>query len=522
MIQPTRLPQVVPNRVCLTCAVCCRFPEADSFLRPYFTDEEIRRAAELGLDPAHFPDPRGSQVQVVPHPFGDGFLCPAFDPATSQCRIYEGRPLDCQIYPLSVMWSADQTRVVLGWDTKCPFMLQNDGGGAFEVRRSTLPENSEPRTLNLEPVFETYAERIAALLETDEMVKTFAAHPGLVGRFQAEVVILRPLPRLTKALEVKGEALLLPPHPTLKPLTLADRARLEQAMAEFDTPLAAFAYAPHAVWRTLFSYWLAELSGYLCLFAEYGDGLFMPLPPLGPSSDGNRTFSGDAGWASALAQAFAVMRERNRGSGVSRIENVPEEWNPDLVALGYRVTAKDPDYLYRAAELAKLAGDRFKSQRAVYNRFVRTHRFSYHPYRDADEEDCLALYHRWAAQQGARGLDPPARQLLRDAESAHREALARAGELGLTGRVVRVDGELRAYTFGYERSRSVFVVLLEVADRSVPGLAQFIFREFCREAELRGYELVNTMDDSGLQNLARSKMAYRPWRLVPSSIVTQP
>ena len=142
--------QLVPSRVCLQCDVCCRFPEAGSFLRPYFTAEEIQRAVARGINPAHFPDPNGSQVSVVPNPSGEGYLCPAFDPATSHCRIYDDRPLDCQIYPLAVMWgapamtgdrqsaigdrpdssplpiahsplpaaSAEKPQVVLGWDTK--------------------------------------------------------------------------------------------------------------------------------------------------------------------------------------------------------------------------------------------------------------------------------------------------------------------------------------------------------------------------------------------------------------------
>ncbi len=539
LIPMTPLPQVVPSRVCLTCEVCCRFPEADSFLRPYFTAEEIRRAVDLGLNPAHFPDPLGGQVRVVPHPHGEGYLCPAFDPTTSHCRIYEARPLDCQIYPLAVMWNADRTQVVLGWDSKCPFLREMGIRTEGRVLRTEhLKTNLSPESSvhSPEASLESYAERIAGILESDDKLKTFQAHPRLIGRFQDDVVILRPLLKITETVIVKGKTLdgtntiqparshvsSLTSHIDLTPLTHADRPRLEQAMAAIETPLAAYAYAPHAIWRGLFSYWKAEIAGALCLFAEYADGLFMPLPPLGRKPGANPAMCGPADWAEAVAQAFALMRERNRGSGVSRIENVPEEWKPGLEALGYRVAPKDPDYLYRTSDLVRLAGDRFKSQRAAYNNFARTQRFTDHPYGEADEAEGLALYHDWAAQQAARRLDPMAGQMVHDAESAHREALAHSAELGLIGRVVRVDGALRAYTFGYEHSRSVFTVLLEVADRRVTGLAQYIFREFCRDAEQRGFEWVNTMDDSGLQTLARSKMAYRPSRLVPSFIVTDP
>ena len=111
--------------------------------------------------------------------------------------------------------------------------------------------------------------------------------------------------------------------------------------------------------------------------------------------------------------------------------------------------------------------------------------------------------------------------MLADAESAHREALTHPRALGLVGNVVRVDDVIRAYTFGYELSPSVFCVLLEVTDHRIPGLAQYVFREFCREAAGRGYEFVNTMDDSGLPGLARSKRSYHPSQLMPNNIATE-
>ena len=112
--------------------------------------------------------------------------------------------------------------------------------------------------------------------------------------------------------------------------------------------------------------------------------------------------------------------------------------------------------------------------------------------------------------------------MLADAESAHREALINSAALGLVGHVVQVDGAIQAYTFGYARSRSVFCVLLEVADRTITGLGQYVFRECCREAAANGFTFINTMDDSGLPHLAAAKRAYHPLRLVPSSIATFP
>ncbi|HKT34965.1 MAG TPA: hypothetical protein VJR03_09045, partial [Nitrospira sp.] len=75
---PKILPQLVPSSACFRCDVCCRFPDPDSALRPYFTGEEITRAVQHGLPAAAFPDALGSQVALIPAAEGEAFHCPAF------------------------------------------------------------------------------------------------------------------------------------------------------------------------------------------------------------------------------------------------------------------------------------------------------------------------------------------------------------------------------------------------------------------------------------------------------------
>jgi len=188
-------PQVVPSSVCVRCDVCCRFPEQDSFLRPYFTDHEIHQAVTHGVTPSSFPDHRGSQIEVVPHPTDEGFLCPAFDPTTHHCRIYEVRPLDCQLYPFALMWNAQHVRVVLGWDTLCPFLLEQAGeDNALMGAASQLPTRALPKA------FLEQAHKVATYLESDDVLSALAVHPRLVTPFQPDVVVLQPLDRLTATL----------------------------------------------------------------------------------------------------------------------------------------------------------------------------------------------------------------------------------------------------------------------------------------------------------------------------------
>lgn len=159
------LPQIVPSDVCLRCDVCCRFPERESFLRPYFTAQERERAIAAGLAPDLLPDPTGGRITLVPHPTDDGYICPAFDPTTHYCRIYSARPLDCRIYPLALMRDEDGQGTLLGLDTKCPYVQD----AAQEARLLA------------------YARRVGDLFQEPALHTVLSSNPELVNRFQDDV-----------------------------------------------------------------------------------------------------------------------------------------------------------------------------------------------------------------------------------------------------------------------------------------------------------------------------------------------
>jgi hypothetical protein len=380
------------------------------------------------------------------------------------------------------MWDERHDQVLLGWDTKCPFMREEVPG---EIQR--------------------HADRVMALLDQPGMCDRIVAHPRLIGQFQADVIVLAPLPRLSVAVvDQWGSA-------PLHRFTLDDIPRMMTALDRSGwlgaESLAACSPVYHYVWNGLLAYWWMELEGALCLFAQSPDGWFMPLPPIGAGSI-----------EAPLSGAMGLLRRWNGDSSVSRVENVSTQLVPEFERLGYRVTLKEPDYLYRAADLASLVGDRFKSQRALCNRFEREQSFEVDSYQVSDRQDCRALLAEWSRQKQAEGLESFEAMLLADAASAHEIVWSQAAALRLVGRVVRIRGRLCAYTFGYWLTNATFCVLLEVTDRTVSGLAQYIFRETCRAALAEGAEYINAMDDAGLSGLRASKQAYHPVVTIPNFV----
>ncbi len=311
---------------------------------------------------------------------------------------------------------------------------------------------------------------------------------------------------------------------TLNPLNVKDQLKAHQYLTATElggkTPLATWAFSPHYIWKDVLGYFWAEVDGWWCLFAQHADFLFMPLPPLGPRVAAGGQASGSL--QEVISQVMTFMDTRNTTSQASRIENIPAELKDVIQTWGYSLAPKDSDYLYRTSDLVQLKANSYKSQRTAYNRFSRAHRIRIAPYRALDRDGCLALFHRWVNQKDEISVPQVgavaeiSQLMLRDTASAHRVILQEYRELGLTGRVVWVDGSIKAYAFGFPRTQEVFCLLAEVADRSVSGLAQYLFREFCRE--IQQYPFVNTMTDLGSPSLARNKHAYRPTQLVPNFV----
>ena len=90
------------------------------------------------------------------------YICPCFNPETSECTIYSIRPLDCQIYPFALMYNQDRTQVVLGVDMICPY-------GEEEIQTEA---------------FQHYINYMADYLESDSVVETIAVNWQLIGSYQ--------------------------------------------------------------------------------------------------------------------------------------------------------------------------------------------------------------------------------------------------------------------------------------------------------------------------------------------------
>ncbi|MCM8796350.1 MAG: phosphatidylglycerol lysyltransferase domain-containing protein [Candidatus Omnitrophica bacterium] len=294
----------------------------------------------------------------------------------------------------------------------------------------------------------------------------------------------------------------------MRRLSLADKLLFSKYLNAQPHDLSVYAFENIYIWKNLFEVNWRIIEGRLCIFFRDQLGCFLYLPPLG-----------DRITPDVLNESFKIMdRVNKKNRDASRIENIEEKEISAYTALGLNCAWKSRDYVYRRSCLVNLKGDKFKSKRASYNYFLKHNKFEYRAFGKEDSDECLAIYLAWIKQR-TTGRDKLYDGMLKDSLNSFIAMLEGFGRLDLTGRVVTIDGKIKAFTFGYKLNASTFCVLYEIADLEIKGLAQFIFRAFC--AELKEYSYINVMDDSGLENLARVKLSYRPLRLLNSYIATR-
>ena len=240
-----------------------------------------------------------------------------------------------------------------------------------------------------------------------------------------------------------------------------------------------------------FDFKFETINGQLCVFAYQGKESFLYLPPLGGESD-----------KITIKACFEYMGK----SRIARVENISANQLALLKPDGYNGYLKAYEYLYRRIDLEKLAGNKYKSKRHDVNLFQKNYpQVQFRQFKSSDLNACRDLYQRWSKNRLAHCDDPVYTLMLAENSGVHALLMKHADDLGLIGRVLDIDGEIAGYTFGFILDEKTFCVNLEVTDLDKTGSAAYIFNCFCKDPALNRFELINTMDDFGMPNVADFK-----------------
>ncbi len=282
----------------------------------------------------------------------------------------------------------------------------------------------------------------------------------------------------------------IPQYPDARALELPDKPLFDAIFSVLQPEVSECTFANLYLFRAAHAYRLTTVGDALVVLGRgYGDERYF-LPPFSGDIDGAVRLLLDEGMTLYGADGPFAARYLS-GAGVVLTED-----------------RDNFDYLYRRSEMAELAGGRFHKKRNRVKYFTNRHSHRVEPYAPAFRPGALTLLDEWARVHRPTGSASLAREV-----EATREALGLAGELGLEGLVVLVEGTVAAFVLGERLNRTTSVCHFEKSEPFLEGLSQLVEREFNRLL-FTDCTWTNREQDLGQPGLRAAKLSYHPERLV--------
>ncbi len=286
--------------------------------------------------------------------------------------------------------------------------------------------------------------------------------------------------------------------------TYEDAAWCVPLLKAAPSPCCEYSFANMMAWHRHFDTQIALVEG--CVVVRFGGDLPHYLAPAGKN----------------IERALDALYMDARANGKSLYVFGYDEEGVERLSQEYTITSREEyrdefDYLYRTEDLAQLAGRKYHAKRNHIAAFSHEHVWCYEELQDENTADVIRAADLWCQQRIA--VQGDADGALQAENKAIRELLAHRRETELSGGVIRVDGDVVAFTFGAPLTEDTFDTLVEKALTGYEKAYAVINREFAQHT-IAGYTYVNRENDVGAEGLRRAKLSYHPVSLVKKILCT--
>lgn len=300
-------------------------------------------------------------------------------------------------------------------------------------------------------------------------------------------------------------------------ISLDDRAIFDEFVNRFPHETSGLSFSSIYMWSREYTYRYDIVNDFLCISGlsnfkgEDEEPFLFPVLPRSGKCD-----------KAKLAETLEYLIERFQQMGkpfVMRLvpPHLREIYETALPGRFFFIDDRSNyDYLYRVRDLAELRGKAFHGKKNHLNRFHCEYGSACEviPMSSSLAEEALDLVSRINGAKEVSGCE----KILLEGESRMLEkVLADFERIGLEGVALKIGGTMQGFAFGGPLGGDTIVEHVEKANVSYNGIYQKLNNEFCRSLGDR-YEFVNREEDMGLEGLRKSKMSYRPVRLVDKYI----
>ncbi len=278
-----------------------------------------------------------------------------------------------------------------------------------------------------------------------------------------------------------------------KPISLEDKDRVDRIVRAADSKSCDYSFTNMFAWSHAYDTQIVIEDGFYCIRGN--KELLFYTNPIGSGDYGGiiRALAADA-----KARGIPFMLRGLLKEDVPRLES--------LFPGVFDITENDSqfDYIYSVEALTKLTGKKYAGKRNHIARFMDNPDWVYEPITAQNLPECAAMNDEWCLRNGCKGDKD-----LQWEYCAIRKSMKYFFELGLSGGLLRQNGQVVAFTIGEPISSDTYNIHIEKAFAEIQGAYPMINREFLAHT-CQDYRYVNREEDMGSEGLRKAKLSYHP------------
>lgn len=301
-------------------------------------------------------------------------------------------------------------------------------------------------------------------------------------------------------------------------ISIENRDKLQEYLRGYKYCTSGLTYSSLYMWRNINDFTWDILGDYMVVAGkshlELEDGIVLPFLDVPMTNNGRYE-------PEKLRETIFAAREIFNKKGYPfSIRLIPfhmmEVLKEACPELKFKTDRPNFDYVYQKSDLIELKGRQLHKKKNHLNYFMKNYQYEYKPL----TSDMAGAAMQFIAEFNAKKDIPDHEmELLKMEEEAMEDVFTNIDKAGYLGGAVFIDGKIEALSVGGIMNNNTACVHIEKANIDYRGLYQVINKEFC--LHLPGsIHFVNREEDMGLPGLRKSKLSYKPIKMVEKYIAT--
>lgn len=274
-----------------------------------------------------------------------------------------------------------------------------------------------------------------------------------------------------------------------KPVLLSDKPWVDELLAYSDFRGCEYTFGNNFCWQKIYDIQICRYKNFYLV--KNKNGFFFP--------------AGKGDIAEVIAEIGHYSKENNIPFVFTTMNKLSMLTLKEMYGVKAEVSTNPDyyDYIYSYEDLTELKGKKYHAKRNHIARF-NDNEWSYEEINEKNIAECKAMNDEWCRRNGC--AENPDKS---DEICAVKIGLDNFNALGYVGGLIRVNGNIQAFSFGERVNSDTFVVHVEKAFTDFQGAYPTINKQFLLNS-VSGVKYINREEDMGEENLRKAKQSYYP------------